>query len=564
MQTLHFSQMSGNKHNQRTMSSVKITNLLIVMLLLVKRGQGSSIDMSTNDLNVAITVQQSIANILDEYIVKSHLNLSSRTPQEDLKYLKSYVTNFQALTKDILEEGFDDPIHAYLLLRHMTVDYEKITSRVTSSESKDLLKNLTMFYMKDGYPTGKDMEAAALSLVRLQTVYDLPTDSLLAKNISDDRTLTGELGSQAVLMMNLKLAHNWFGEGLTLLNSSQYDHDVSEETKNAVISQYEAIDNILSYGNMFEGLLTGAVRNAPTYLLDMVNFIPGLPNNFFQKMKGLFSFLLNLLQFSLSNIQLCIKFYGAICRIIKFHMHSLFFNVFSLQDPKYSKELICAYVRGSHPRFILSPNKVEILSFDPIVAMYHDIVTEKEMNYLKSVSKDKLIEPKTKSSKDLEEMLTFARTGKMAFLSEDSDFQLQGLSDRIADVVNYGIGGHYEVHCDYFSFNKRDMSFPGGDRLATMLFYLNDVKAGGYTVFPVLKIGVQPKKGSALFWYNLKKSGDGDPQTVHAACPILSGTKWSKYYLFCFVFLFIYLLFFLNFTALYSQWVYGKLEAVSI
>ncbi|KAG1660317.1 Prolyl 4-hydroxylase subunit alpha-2 [Nymphon striatum] len=496
MQTLHFSQMSGNKHNQRTMSSVKITNLLIVMLLLVKRGQGSSIDMSTNDLNVAITVQQSIANILDEYIVKSHLNLSSRTPQEDLKYLKSYVTNFQALTKDILEEGFDDPIHAYLLLRHMTVDYEKITSRVTSSESKDLLKNLTMFYMKDGYPTGKDMEAAALSLVRLQTVYDLPTDSLLAKNISDDRTLTASdcfrLGSQAVLMMNLKLAHNWFGEGLTLLNSSQYDHDVSEETKNAVISQYEAIDNILSYGNMFEGLLTGAVRNAPTYLLDMVNFIPGLPNNFFQKMK-----------------------------------EWRFFNVFSLQDPKYSKELICAYVRGSHPRFILSPNKVEILSFDPIVAMYHDIVTEKEMNYLKSVSKDKLIEPKTKSSKDLEEMLTFARTGKMAFLSEDSDFQLQGLSDRIADVVNYGIGGHYEVHCDYFSFNKRDMSFPGGDRLATMLFYLNDVKAGGYTVFPVLKIGVQPKKGSALFWYNLKKSGDGDPQTVHAACPILSGTKWN-------------------------------------
>ncbi|KAG1660318.1 Prolyl 4-hydroxylase subunit alpha-2 [Nymphon striatum] len=484
MQTLHFSQMSGNKHNQRTMSSVKITNLLIVMLLLVKRGQGSSIDMSTNDLNVAITVQQSIANILDEYIVKSHLNLSSRTPQEDLKYLKSYVTNFQALTKDILEEGFDDPIHAYLLLRHMTVDYEKITSRVTSSESKDLLKNLTMFYMKDGYPTGKDMEAAALSLVRLQTVYDLPTDSLLAKNISDDRTLTASdcfrLGSQAVLMMNLKLAHNWFGEGLTLLNSSQYDHDVSEETKNAVISQYEAIDNILSYGNMFEGLLTGAVRNAPTYLLDMNK------------------------------------------------KEWRFFNVFSLQDPKYSKELICAYVRGSHPRFILSPNKVEILSFDPIVAMYHDIVTEKEMNYLKSVSKDKLIEPKTKSSKDLEEMLTFARTGKMAFLSEDSDFQLQGLSDRIADVVNYGIGGHYEVHCDYFSFNKRDMSFPGGDRLATMLFYLNDVKAGGYTVFPVLKIGVQPKKGSALFWYNLKKSGDGDPQTVHAACPILSGTKWSN------------------------------------
>ena len=30
-----------------------------------------------------------------------------------------------------------------------------------------------------------------------------------------------------------------------------------------------------------------------------------------------------------------------------------------------------------------------------------------------------------------------------------------------------------------------------------------------------------------MFWFNLKKSGDGDYSTRHAACPVLAGTKWG-------------------------------------
>ena len=29
-------------------------------------------------------------------------------------------------------------------------------------------------------------------------------------------------------------------------------------------------------------------------------------------------------------------------------------------------------------------------------------------------------------------------------------------------------------------------------------------------------------------WYNLRRNGDGDYQTRHAACPVLIGTKWGK------------------------------------
>ncbi|XP_023229578.1 prolyl 4-hydroxylase subunit alpha-1-like [Centruroides sculpturatus] len=65
-----------------------------------------------------------------------------------------------------------------------------------------------------------------------------------------------------------------------------------------------------------------------------------------------------------------------------------------------------------------------------------------------------------------------------------------------------------------------------GNRIATWLNYMSDVEAGGGTVFPQIGVAMWPKKGSAAFWYNLHKNGEGDMLTRHAACPVLAGSKW--------------------------------------
>jgi prolyl 4-hydroxylase len=65
-----------------------------------------------------------------------------------------------------------------------------------------------------------------------------------------------------------------------------------------------------------------------------------------------------------------------------------------------------------------------------------------------------------------------------------------------------------------------------GQRVATVLMYLNDVEEGGTTTFTELNITSPPVKGDAVIFYNCKPNGDPDLQTMHCGDAVLKGTKW--------------------------------------
>jgi prolyl 4-hydroxylase len=95
-------------------------------------------------------------------------------------------------------------------------------------------------------------------------------------------------------------------------------------------------------------------------------------------------------------------------------------------------------------------------------------------------------------------------------------------------ILNYAGGGEYRPHFDYFPDNAggRVHTARGGQRIITVIMYLNDVKAGGATILPEIKLSVYPKKGSALYFSYFNSKGQIDPTTLHGGAPVIEGEKW--------------------------------------
>jgi prolyl 4-hydroxylase len=96
-------------------------------------------------------------------------------------------------------------------------------------------------------------------------------------------------------------------------------------------------------------------------------------------------------------------------------------------------------------------------------------------------------------------------------------------------VLNYQQGEEASDHYDYL-----DPQIPAyaeeitrvGQRVATVLVYLNEDYEGGETDFPELGIRHKGRRGDALVFFSVDSSGRPDPRTRHAGRPPTSGEKW--------------------------------------
>ncbi len=96
-------------------------------------------------------------------------------------------------------------------------------------------------------------------------------------------------------------------------------------------------------------------------------------------------------------------------------------------------------------------------------------------------------------------------------------------------ILHYTPGAEYKPHFDFFdpSFegNEKVLAM-GGQRVATLVMYLNDVEAGGSTVFPDIGLDVLPRKGNAVYFAYATEDGQLDRRTLHGGSPVGEGEKW--------------------------------------
>jgi prolyl 4-hydroxylase len=94
-------------------------------------------------------------------------------------------------------------------------------------------------------------------------------------------------------------------------------------------------------------------------------------------------------------------------------------------------------------------------------------------------------------------------------------------------VLHYKPGAEYKPHYDYFdpvhpgsaSILKR-----GGQRVGTLLMYLNTPRKGGGTTFPDVGLEVAPIKGNAV-WFSYDRA-HVNTKSLHGGAPVIEGEKW--------------------------------------
>jgi prolyl 4-hydroxylase len=186
--------------------------------------------------------------------------------------------------------------------------------------------------------------------------------------------------------------------------------------------------------------------------------------------------------------------------------------------------------------------RVAFHSVRPYVVLFNNVLTHDECDQLIAQSMPALERAQVVDSTRGGSRVDHRRTSELTTLKRGTTPLLSRIDARIAaitgvsvpqgedlQVMRYGVGAEYTPHFDYFDLDRPGQALHltnGGQRIASLVIYLNDVEAGGETVFPEVGLSVAPAKGSAVYFAYTDAQSRCDPLSFHAGAPVKRGEKW--------------------------------------
>ncbi|XP_016955172.2 prolyl 4-hydroxylase subunit alpha-1-like isoform X2 [Drosophila biarmipes] len=412
------------------------------------------------------------------------------------KVLKSQLKKVKLAIKyseDLLRTPAHNLLFGFKVLRHLYKDwpeYFNILKRELGSKEILISQDLLM-----QQPTSVDFEESLGAIYRLQTVYNLDSYDM-AEGILDGKDYNVKkwsidecliLGLMYQYLKHYNESENW----LQLALYYYQDHPNPEELKVKLWEHSNLLESLMEAN---KGL--GRYLEAKKFAKDLLSILPNHSYTLKQLSK---------LEFLQANP----------IKLTKTKKdHQLQKEICSKRYRKRSSNLVCRYVDWN-PFLELAPLKMEELSMETHISIFHGFLGNKDIESLKNASRPKLQRNKH---------LSWNCTCKIANLSSSSHDIARKINDLIIDitgfprlgnqmleVINYGIAGNY---------NPDDTAKFTSHNQANALIFLSDAEKGGEIVFPSRQIKVKPRKGSMLVWVNLKDS------VIYHQCPILKGNMW--------------------------------------
>ncbi|XP_035002019.1 prolyl 4-hydroxylase subunit alpha-1a [Hippoglossus stenolepis] len=505
---------------------------LVHCLLLASSSAHNDFFTSIGQMTDLLFTEKDLVTSLKDYI---------RAEEDKLEQIKKWTHKLDVLSAAATQdpEGFlGHPVNAFKLMKRLNTEWAELESLVLMDVSDAFISNLTI--QRQHFPNDDDQTGAAKALMRLQDTYQLDTDTISTGELPGSSSATWhqsrltvddcyDLGKVAYSEADYYHTEVWMVQAL-----KQLDQGETSSAMDAV-----TILDYLSFSVYQQGELERALEFTKRLLeLDATH----------QRANGNLKYF----EYQLSKQKKMEEAEGRQTRETRVPPDDYLPERKSYEQlcrgegirmtPRRQSRLFCRYYDNNrHPRYVIGPVKQEDEWDHPRIVRYHDIVSDKEMQKVKELAKPRL--RRATISNPVTGVLETAhyRISKSAWLGAHEHPVVDQINQRIQDitgldvstaedlqVANYGVGGQYEPHFDFGRKDEPDAfeELGTGNRIATWLLYMSDVQAGGATVFTDVRASIWPKKGTAVFWYNLFPSGDGDYRTRHAACPVLVGNKW--------------------------------------
>ena len=178
----------------------------------------------------------------------------------------------------------------------------------------------------------------------------------------------------------------------------------------------------------------------------------------------------------------------------------------------------------------------------PRIVLFGNLLSHEECDEMVHLSRGKLERSSVVNNETGAYDVHPHRTSYGTYFNRGENDLIRRIEQRIAELVQFPLehgepiqilhyepGGEYKPHFDYFDPKQpgnEQVLTQGGQRIATLIMYLNDVEAGGSTVFPEVGIDVLPRRGNAVYFAYCAENGVLDPRSLHGGSPVGTGEKW--------------------------------------
>ncbi len=184
--------------------------------------------------------------------------------------------------------------------------------------------------------------------------------------------------------------------------------------------------------------------------------------------------------------------------------------------------------------------KVLMALRQPRVVLFGGLLSDEECDETIALAGKRLARSETVATGTDGSEVNAARTSDGMFFERSENDLIRRVEARIStlvrwpldygeglQVLRYRPGAEYQPHYDYFEpshVGTPNILKRGGQRVGTLVLYLNTPTEGGSTIFPDIALDIAPVKGNALFFsYDRPHPST---QTLHGGSPVVQGEKW--------------------------------------